>query len=168
MPPIVKNSGQKSLEKKGQWGRLYMFPCGFNKLMLYYLFWTVSQTNVHGRQKACTGRVLVPVTSLHSVYGLYIIRHNGTNSLSFSPAVSLLYMHWRHWEHLAQSSFFNMFLILGAHYSIEIQRSITSNYRSPSPGLHRTFTRGLSWLTIYPEEQNPASVNHGIWCEIFC
>lgn len=44
IPPIVKNSGQKSLEKKGQCGRLYMFPCGFNKMMLYYLFWTVSQT----------------------------------------------------------------------------------------------------------------------------
>lgn len=54
---------------------------------------SIPNINVHGRQKACTGRVLVPVTCLHSVYGLYIIRHNGTNSLSFSPAVSLLYMH---------------------------------------------------------------------------
>lgn len=62
--------------------------------------------------------------------------------------------------------FLHMLPCLGAHYSIEIQRSITSNYRSLSSGLHCTFPRRLSWLTIYPEEQNAASVNHGIWCEI--
>lgn len=137
---------------------------------------SIPNINVRGRQKASTIRLLVPVTSLHSVCGLYTIRHNKTNSLSFSAAAPLLYtaLHWCHWEHLAQSSFFKIFkfflhmlLCLGAHYSTEIQRAVTSNYRSLSSGLRCTFTRRLGWPAIYPEEENPVSVSHGIWCEIF-
>lgn len=74
---------------------------------------SIPNINVHGRQKASTIRLLVPVTSLHSVCGLYTIRRNRTNSLSFSAAAPLLYtaLHWCHWEHLAQSFFFFNFLI---------------------------------------------------------
>lgn len=112
MPPIVKNSGQKSLEeKKPMWEIMYVsLRVQQNNAVLLVLN-SIPNINVHGRQKSSTGRVLVPVTSLHSVCGLYIIRHNGTNSLSFSPAVSLLSMalHWCHWEHLAQSPSFLFF-----------------------------------------------------------
>lgn len=136
---------------------------------------SIPNINAHGRQEASTVRLLVPVTSLHSVGGLDTIRDNRMNSLSFSAAAPLLSMalHGCHWEHLAQPSFYfifyflHMLLRLGAHRSTEIQRANTSNYRSLSSGLCCAFTRRLSWPAIYPEEENPAPVNHGIWCEIF-
>lgn len=73
---------------------------------------SIPNINAHGRQKASTVRLLVLVTSLHSVCGLDTIRHNRTNSLSFSAAAPLLSMalHGCLWEHLAQPSFYFIFV----------------------------------------------------------
>lgn len=130
---------------------------------------SILDINVHGRQKVSTGGVLVPV-NLYTVFVACTLLDTMGQILS----ASLLQFHcftWHctdvtesTWPNLLLFSFFfsNLLLCLGARYSIEIQRSITSNYRSPSSGLHCTLTRGLSWLTLYPEEPNPAAVNHGI------
>lgn len=82
---------------------------------------SIPNINAHGRQRASTVRLLVPATSLHSVCGLDTIRHNGTNSLSFSAAAPLLSMalHWCHWEHLAQPSFFFFFIFYTCSYAWE-------------------------------------------------
>lgn len=140
--------------RKGQCGRLYIFPCWVNKMMLYYLFCSKQYPKHKHTQKAKSKhiRLLVPVTSLHSVCGLYTIRHNRTNSLSVSAAAPLLYMalHWCHWEHLPSLLFLltlffsHVPLCLGARYSTETQRAVPSNYRSLSSGLCCTFTRRLA------------------------
>lgn len=132
--------------RKCQCRRLYIFPCGSTKWcrITCSVQNSIPNINIHRRQKASTVRLLVPVTLLHSVCGLYTVRRNGTNSLSFSAAAPLLYMalQWCHWEHLAQLPSFkknyiylilfifffkHMVLCSGAHYSTEIQRVITSD-----------------------------------------
>lgn len=146
MHPIVKNSGQK-----GQCRRLYTFSCWFNKIITCSVQNSIPNINVHGRQKASTVRLLVPVTSLHSVCGLYTVRHNGTNSLSFSAAAPLLYLalHWCHWEHLAQSSSFFLNSLFFTHApmlgSTLFHRSSKGNYMK----LQKPFFR--STLYLYKE-----------------
>lgn len=109
---------------------------------------SIPNINVHGRQKESTGRVLVP-GHLYTVFVACTLLHIMGQILS----ASLLQFHCFTCTDVTESTwpnlfffllFFNMLLCLGAHYSIEIQRSITSNYRSPFQVYTAPLQRGLA------------------------
>lgn len=122
-------------------------------MMLYYFFCSKQYSKPKCTCKAKSKhRLLVPVTPLHSVCGLYTIHVIGQ-----MLSASLLQLHCFTWcctaatesiqpNFLHLNCFFlmvlPMLLHLGANYSTEIQRATTSNYRSLSLQVYAVPLRG--------------------------